>query len=143
LNIDFIQGRYKFSSFKLSFYRKIISYIVEKEGFKLISLNIAFVGKKKMLEYNKTILNHCYTTDVITLDYSEANHIFADVIICIPQVQLNAERYSVSFEQELARVIIHAVLHVTGYDDGKPSDRKRMRRREDYYLKKFGMLKSL
>jgi rRNA maturation RNase YbeY len=45
--------------------------------------------------------------------------------------------YDVSLENELFRVLIHGVLHLVGYDDYDEWQRKRMRLRENFWIKEI------
>ena len=40
------------------------------------------------------------------------------------------------FEKELQRVMAHAILHLAGYKDKTKKEKKIMREKESYYLKK-------
>ena len=46
----------------------------------------------------------------------------------------NSKNYNVTFEQELARVIIHSLLHLMGYRDDKPRNKKQMTALQNFYL---------
>ena len=80
-------------------------------------------------------LNHDYYTDIITFDYSIENKISGDLLISIDRVKENAKNFSVSFSQELNRVVIHGVLHLCGYKDKTEDEKKQMRNLENKYLK--------
>jgi rRNA maturation RNase YbeY len=60
-----------------------------------------------------------------------------EIYISIDRVRENARDHSVSFQQEIHRVIFHGVLHLCGYNDKTKDQIKKMRAREDYYLKKY------
>ena len=47
----------------------------------------------------------------------------------------NAKSFEVTFEKELNRVIIHGVLHLMGYIDKNPEDKKEMTFKENQYLR--------
>ncbi len=58
-----------------------------------------------------------------------------EVVICLRKVRKNAKRYSSTFEQELARVLIHGILHLLGYEHEKfEKETQEMERRQEYYL---------
>ncbi len=101
--------------------------------------NIAFIfcSDDEILEVNSKYLNHNYLTDVITFNYNDGNKISGDVFIGLNTVKENSEIYSVTFEEELRRVIVHSVLHLLNYDDATEDQQKIMRGREDYYLSIF------
>jgi len=86
------------------------------------------------LESNKKFLSHNYLTDIITFDYSTKRKISGDVLISIPTVSVNAERFGVTFYNELLRVIIHGVLHLMGYDDHTDEEKQSMRNAENIAL---------
>ena len=47
-----------------------------------------------------------------------------------------AVQYEENFENEVARLIAHGLLHLLGYEDNAPDRRKEMQDMEDYYLSK-------
>ena len=76
-----------------------------------------FCTDTKIKKLNKTYLSHNYYTDVITFDYSNNEIISGDIFISIETVKSNAEKYQVTFKQELFRVMIHGILHLCGLND--------------------------
>ena len=56
------------------------------------------------------------------------------VYISTERVLDNAETYSVAFEIELCRVMIHGVLHYMGYKDKSIEDKNEMRKKENTCL---------
>ena len=63
--------------------------------------------------------------------------IVGDIFISIDTVRFNAKQYATTFDNELHRVMIHGLLHLTGYKDKSPANQKEMRMMEDFWLKKF------
>lgn len=123
--------------FTLSAPKKIIDWIskaVSNEQKELGEICYIFCSDDYLLKLNKEHLNHDYYTDVITFNYSEGNKISADVFISIDRVRDNAIKYEVSFDEELARVLIHGVLHLVGYNDKNTEEQEQMTAREDFYL---------
>jgi rRNA maturation RNase YbeY len=49
-------------------------------------------------------------------------------------VKANATELKTTFNEELHRVLIHGVLHLSGYSDKSASDKSLMRKKEDAYL---------
>lgn len=80
-------------------------------------------------------MNHDTYTDIITFDYVEGSNISGDIMISIDRVRDNASQFSVPFEQELHRVVIHGVLHLLGQGDKTPDEAKEMRRKEEEALR--------
>ena len=78
-----------------------------------------------MIHFNKTYLNHDYSTDIITFDNSENKKISGDIVISIERVKENSKKYKVKLEDELRRVMAHGLLHLLGYDDKNEKEKKR------------------
>lgn len=111
-------------------------FTVEKK--KIDRIDYVFCSDSYLLEINRGFLSHNYYTDIITFDLSEiANGIKGEIYISIDRVKENAKRLTVTFEEELLRIIFHGALHLCGYKDRTKSDKQTMRAREDYYLKRF------
>ena len=89
---------------------------------------------------NKKYLNHDTYTDIITFDYCEGKNISGDIFISIDRVTENATTFSVTFEDELNRVMAHGVLHLCGYKDKSKTDKELMRKMENIALKKWHKL---
>lgn len=97
-----------------------------------------FCSDKKILEVNKQYLQHDYYTDIITFDYCERDVLNGDIFISIETVSSNAERFRVSFEEELRRILIHGILHLCGQDDKTPALRAEMTKKENEALEMWG-----
>ncbi len=102
-------------------------------------INVIFCPDDYLLEINRKYLEHDYYTDIITFDYSEGDMVSGDLFISVDTVRANAERFGVSFENELDRVVIHGVLHLIGYNDKTEEEQKVMRGKENEYLEKLGL----
>ena len=94
-----------------------------------------FCSDEKILEVNKTYLQHDYYTDVITFDYTEGDKIGGDIFISIDTVRSNAEQFGTDYDEELHRIIIHGVLHLCGINDKGPGEREIMTCHENEALK--------
>lgn len=116
---------------------KNIEKLIDTEGKMPGDISYIFCSDDYLLEINKQYLNHDYYTDVITFDYCEDGVISGDIFISVDTIKSNAQEYSVTFEKELQRVMIHGVLHLVGYKDKQEDDQKVMRSKEDEYLKLF------
>lgn len=113
-----------------------ISDLIKEENCKEGELNYIFCDDDYLLRINQDFLNHDTLTDIISFDYSVGNELHGDIYISVDRVRENAKDYSVSFDEELARVMIHGVLHYCGYKDKTDDDQFIMTSKEDYYLAK-------
>ena len=99
-------------------------------------LTIHIVGAVEMEEANRTYLGHSGSTDVITLDYCEPIWPLAgEILVCVDEAIIQAVRFRTSWQAELARYIVHGILHLKGYDDRRLAARQKMKRREDAVMR--------
>ncbi|WP_138432535.1 rRNA maturation RNase YbeY [Winogradskyella algicola] len=111
-----------------------ISKSINSENCKEGELNYIFCSDDYLHKINVDFLNHDTLTDIISFDYSVGKELHGDIYISVERVEDNAIDFDVSFEDELARVMIHGILHYCGYKDKSEEDAKLMRSKEEYYL---------
>ncbi len=119
-----------------------VEKIVASEKRKLKNLSYNFCSDEELFQKNKQFLNHTTYTDIITFDYSEENSISGEIYISAERVQENADKFKITFSEELIRVMAHGVLHLCGYKDKSPIQQKQMRAAENRAIKLFNSLKS-
>ena len=136
MNIDFVYN----TDFKLDNEAEISSWITafcQTENTSVDSLVFAFFSDEDLKALNIKHLSHDYYTDVISFDESKNNSLNGNIAVSVERVADNASKYSVSFEEELRRVMIHGVLHFMGYNDSNENETKSIRNKEDYALSMF------
>jgi len=119
--------------FKLNNTAKIkfwIKYVIEKQGFNLGKIYFTFCEDEELLKINQQFLNHNTYTDIITFDYCEKNKINGEIYISFERVIENAKKENELLVNELHRVIIHGILHLCGFKDKSPHDKRIMRENE-------------
>ena len=114
--------------------RQWIRAVAAGYGFGVGEINYIFCSDERELEINRQFLGHDYYTDIITFDYSSAGKVSGDIFISLDTVRSNAGDVGTTFEDELHRVIIHGVLHLTGQEDKSTEARAEMTRKEDKAL---------
>lgn len=111
------------------------------KAIKKISINYVFCNDEYLLEKNIQFLNHHTLTDIITFDLSPSEDIFeAEIYISVERVAENAEKFGVSYENELHRVMFHGVLHLLGYGDKTDKEKERMRALETEFIQSYGLI---
>lgn len=124
--------------FKSTQLKPWLKSIAAKERFAIKELNYIFLSDEELLKINIDYLNHDTYTDIITFDNAGTKgQIEGDVFISLERVEENAEKFRVSFENELNRVLAHGLLHLCGYKDKKKEDAEMMRRKEEEALLSF------
>ncbi|MDQ3018985.1 MAG: rRNA maturation RNase YbeY [Bacteroidota bacterium] len=116
--------------------KKIAAKITSEEEKDIETLSVIFCSDKFIKEYNKKYLGHDYETDIITFhDIDEKGLTEGELLISVETVEENSKRFKTDFEKELLRVIIHGLMHLCGYNDRTGSEKKIIKKKENYYLK--------
>lgn len=93
-------------------------------------LSLLFCGDEFMRALNRDYRKKDEPTDVLsfpmgdTIEKGERSVFLAgDIVISIPALQRNAEEFGVSADEELKRLIVHGILHLSGMDheDNSPT----------------------
>lgn len=106
-------------------------------GFTVGDITYVFTDDEGELRVNQQFLGHDYYTDVITFDYSSQNVISGDIFISLDMIKHNAEQVGTIFVDELMRIMIHGVLHLTGQGDKTPDTKAVMTEKENLALAKL------
>lgn len=114
-----------------------LSAVISSENKKEGEISYIFCDDEYLHKINLEYLNHDTLTDIISFDYTMGNELSGDVFVSIERVKENAIEYSVSFAEELKRVLVHGILHYCGYKDKGEAEELLMRSKEDEKLALF------
>ena len=119
--------------------RALAGFVLERERVPSAMLSIAFVSRRAIAELNRRHLGHRGGTDVITfaLDRpTSSTPLVGDIYVSPDVVRDQAKRWRVPVREELARVVIHGVLHAIGHDhpEGDGREHSRMWKRQERWL---------
>jgi len=125
-------------------------------------LNLSNYEISVMLCDDKTItdLNNGYRginkpTDVLSFSQNERSKdgdnfngknngtpvLLGDIVISIDTVRRNSEEYNVDYEEEIRRLIIHGLLHLTGMEHSDNEDYNEMMKLQERLLKNTSEVK--
>ena len=136
-SIDFFKENVKFRILHADELKKWILKAFKTHKKNILQINYIFCSDKYLLAMNKKFLHHNYFTDIITFDNSTMPGIIeADIFISVDRIRANAEKFRTLFKDELHRVMIHGALHLIGFNDKKPSQKKEMQVAEEVWLAK-------
>jgi probable rRNA maturation factor len=95
---------------------------------------IVFVSDSAIKELNRRFRGQNYATDVLSFPSEAApfevenQSLLGDVVISVQRAAAQAKEHGLSFENEIAQLILHGLLHLSGYDH--ETDRGEMNRLE-------------
>lgn len=102
-------------------------------------ISFIFMDDEQLLKVNLQYLNHNFYTDVITFDYCKKNTVSGDIFISIDRIKENSYELKTPLKEEFLRVMIHGILHLLGYNDSSDKQKKEMRNKETYYIKRINI----
>ncbi len=132
-----INFRYDIEKYRLrdsKLLKRIISRIVSDAGLKGGVADIIITTDGKVYEINREFLGHDYYTDIITFNYNSGKSVNGEIYISAQRVKENAEKFGVTLNSEIRRVIFHGFLHLCGYDDRTAEEKNKMSEMEEMYL---------
>ena len=77
-------------------------------------------------------------TGPATIEAATGRHLLlGDVVICPAVAAVNAVDHGVTFDDEIALLVVHGILHLLGMDHGLDDEADRMERREQQLLDRY------
>jgi len=141
---------------------RLAGAVLEAEGVRDdVEVSLLFVDETAMAELNQRFLGRSGPTDVLAFpidddvyegprsadslgpgpgadpDMADLPTILGDVVVCPAVAQRNAPAHSGTYDDELALLVVHGVLHLLGLDHAQPDEAERMERREQALLDRF------
>lgn len=106
--------------------RHLVEATLRAERVRDAMVSVAFVGRTAMARLNGRYLRRAGATDVISFGMGRESGmlpVVGDIYICVAVARTNAKRFRLPLREEIARLVVHGVLHVTGEDH--PDDEAR------------------
>lgn len=102
------------------------------------SATIAFVSDKRIRELNRQFRSIDKATDVLSFPADGPNELnLGDIAISAETAATQAKENGLSFDDEIAQLILHGLLHLSGYDH--ETDNGEMNRLEVRLRKRLGI----
>jgi probable rRNA maturation factor len=102
------------------------------------SATIAFVSDKTIRQLNRQFRGMDKATDVLSFPSGETDSAnLGDIAISVDTAAVQAKENGLTFEEEIAQLILHGLLHLSGYDH--ETDNGEMNRLELRLRRKLGI----
>lgn len=94
-------------------------------------ITVVLVDDRTSRRLNRRFLAHDRPTDVLAFPLGDGQNLEGEIYVNLDKARRQARTYRVTPANETARLVIHGVLHLVGYDDRTGLRARRMKRRED------------
>lgn len=139
----------------LSDLHSLAQLVLREEGYSnQVEVTLIFVSESEMAAYNERFLDRSGPTDVLAFPVEELMPgvvpdtdpqgpplMLGDVIIAPGYVRQQAESNGVEFDDEMALMVMHGILHLLGYDHVDDEEAERMESRERELLAMVGKIR--
>ena len=111
--------------------------VLKEEGAGDVEVEIVLADDPTIRDLNRTYRSSDRPTDVLAFSMREGEgaqltpSLLGEVYISLDRAQDQAQEYGVSFDEEVARLVIHGLLHLLGYNHST------MRSREEALLSRW------
>ena len=124
------------------FFKKICKAFPEKYKFsnKKVSLTLLLSNNKNIKKLNKVFRKKNKSTDILSFPLNKKvkiskNTYLGDIIISYNYLDKPRSQDLKSFEEKVAKVLIHGFLHLLGFDHKKNKDYSKMLKEENLLYK--------
>ena len=117
-------------------------------------VGLTLIDEPTMAELNQTHLGKTGPTDVLSFPLDDLTPgvtpevvedgpppLLGDIFICPSVVARNADAEQVPFEDEMALMVVHGLLHLLGYDHVVDAEAEHMEQREREVLASLGRVR--
>ena len=101
-------------------------------------LAVRLVDEEEGRALNKDFRKKDYATNVLTFDYAQEPVVMADLIICAPVIEREAQEQGKTLEAHYAHMLVHGALHAQGWDHLKKKEAEAMEAREREIMAALG-----
>jgi probable rRNA maturation factor len=120
-------------------YEAVLREVWDEEASSLNGIiGIILVGSPRIQELNREYLGKDQPTDVLSFDLSDdADSFEGEVYIGVDRAAAQAEDIGCSLAEEIARLMIHGVLHLAGHDHSETDDERRMLEATNIWIERW------
>ena len=103
-------------------------------------ITLRIVDEVEGRELNKSYRGKDYPTNVLTFVYDDMppSGLFGDVVLCAPVVEREAREQRQELSAHYAHLVIHAMLHLQGYEHEEDQEANDMEQLETALMAKLG-----
>jgi len=101
-------------------------------------ITVRIVGADEGRELNREYRQKDYATNVLTFDYQHEPLVMADLILCAPVIEAEAQAQGIELVAHYAHLLVHGTLHAQGFDHETAKQAREMEPRESALMRGLG-----
>ncbi|MDX9845020.1 MAG: rRNA maturation RNase YbeY [Aquabacterium sp.] len=101
-------------------------------------LTVRIVDAEEGQALNRDYRQKDYATNVLTFDYTQEPVVMADLILCAPVVEREAQEQNKDLVAHYAHMLVHGALHAQGWDHLEDDEAQAMEQREREIMAALG-----
>ncbi len=101
-------------------------------------ITVRIVGAEEGRALNREYRGQDHATNVLTFDYQHSPVVLADLILCAPVVEQEAQAQRKPLLAHYAHLLVHGTLHAQGHDHALEAEAQAMEARERELLLALG-----
>ena len=105
---------------------------VDRQG---TALSLVFVDDREMRILHQKYLGKSSPTDVLA--FGQKGNLLGDIVISVETAKRRAPEFGNRWDVELLLYLIHGILHLVGFRDSAPNEKRKMRRKEEEILNRL------
>jgi probable rRNA maturation factor len=99
---------------------------------------VRIVDEDEGRRLNREFRGKDYATNVLTFNYTYEPVVAADLVLCAPVVECEAQVAGITLLAHYAHLLVHGTLHAQGYDHETEAEARVMESRESELLPQLG-----
>jgi probable rRNA maturation factor len=126
--------------YKASWVTKVVGVVSKREKKVRGVVEINVVDKKIIKKINWQWRGKNQVTDVLSFAWQEGSttpgsrHL-GEIYLCFEKIKEQAKEYRITAKEEFARMLVHGLLHLVGYDHVRPLEAKKMFKKQEKIIK--------
>ena len=101
-------------------------------------ITVRIVGEDEGRQLNHEFRQKDYATNVLTFDYASEPVVCADLVICAPVIEREAQDQNKPLQAHYAHMLVHGTLHAQGFDHIEDDEAEAMEAQERSLLARLG-----
>ena len=116
--------------------KHLLAHVLDDLGFPEFKINIISFEDEALREMKKEYFGQDVYTDIISFNIDQ-EPLEGELYISPERIRQNAEKFGQPADREFARILIHGVCHLCGFDDVSENEKKEMTALENRFLTQY------